>query len=83
MINKMFSSRGMDSSEQARQAGGNCGMEGCGVEMHGATVERLFACSLGFRRTLKIVSRTLSDVANRVRLCGHHTRRRSRGEVQS
>ena len=43
----------------------------------------LFACSLGIRRTLKIASRTSSDVANRVRLCGHHTRRRSRGEVQS
>jgi len=45
----------------------------------------LFACSLGFRRTLKIAARTLSDVVTRVRLCGHHTRRGSRGvsEVQS
>ena len=43
----------------------------------------LFACSLGFRRTLKSDSCTLSDVVNRVRLCGHHTQRRWRGEVQS
>jgi len=45
----------------------------------------LFACSLGFRRTLKIAARTLSDVVTRARLCGRHTRRSSRGvsEVQS
>ena len=36
---------------------------------------------LGLRRTLKIASRTLSDVVVRVRLCGHHTHRSSRGEV--
>ena len=39
------------------------------------------AWMLGFRRTLKITVSTLSDVVTRVRLCGHHTRRRSRGEV--
>ena len=45
----------------------------------------LYAYMLGFRRTLKIAARTLSDVVTRARLCGHHTRRRSRGvsEVQS
>ena len=36
---------------------------------------------LGFRRTLKNAARTSSDVVTRVRLCGHHTRRRSRSEV--
>ena len=34
-----------------------------------------------FRRTLEIITRTLREVVNRVRLCGHDTRRRSRGEV--
>ena len=36
---------------------------------------------LGFRRTLEIIVRTLREVVNRVRLCGHHNRRCSRGEV--
>ena len=31
---------------------------------------RLFACSLEFHRTLKIIARTLSEVVNRERLCG-------------
>jgi len=34
-----------------------------------------------FRRTLEIIARTLREVVNRVRLCGHHTRRSSRVEV--
>ena len=34
-----------------------------------------------FRRTLEIIARTLREVVNRVRLCGHHTRRCLRGEV--
>ena len=41
----------------------------------------LYACMLGFRRTLEIISRTLREVVNRVRLCGHHNQRCSRGEV--
>ena len=36
---------------------------------------------LGFCRTLEIIARTLHEVVNRVRLCGHHTRGRLRGEV--
>ena len=36
---------------------------------------------LGFRCTLEIIMRTLREVVNRVRLCGHHTVRCSRGEV--
>jgi len=43
----------------------------------------LFACSLEFRRTLKIIARILREVVNRVKLGDQHTRRRSRGEVQS
>ena len=43
----------------------------------------LFACSLEFRRTLKIIAKMLREVVNRVKLGHHHTRRRSRGEVQS
>ena len=42
MINKIFSSKGMDSVEQAGQVGGNCGMEGCGVGMHGEGVQIAF-----------------------------------------
>jgi len=34
-----------------------------------------------FRRTLEIIARTLREVVNRVRLCGHYARRGSRGEV--
>ena len=34
----------------------------------------LYACMLGFCRTLEIIMRTLREVVNRVRLCGHHTR---------
>ena len=34
-----------------------------------------------FRRTLEIIARILREVVNRVRLCGHHTHRSSRGEV--
>ena len=34
-----------------------------------------------FCRTLEIIARTLREVVNRVRLCGHHTRGRSHGEV--
>ena len=34
-----------------------------------------------FRRTLEIIAGTLREVVNRVRLCGHHTRRSSRVEV--
>ena len=41
----------------------------------------LYACMRGFRRTLEIIARTLREVVNRVRLCGHHTRRSSHGEV--
>ena len=33
------------------------------------------------RRTLEITVRTLREVVNRVRLCGHHTRRSLRVEV--
>ena len=53
------------------------------IRLRTALIE--FACSLGFRRTLKIAARTLSDVVTRVRLCCHHTRRGLRGvsEVQS
>ena len=43
----------------------------------------LFACSLEFRRTLKIIARILREVVNRVKLCGHHTVRCSHVEVQS
>ena len=44
---------------------------------------RLYACMLGFCHwhTLEIITRTLCEVVNRVRLCGHHTRRSSRVEV--
>ena len=28
-----------------------------------------------FRRTLEIIARTLREVVNRVRLCGHHTQK--------
>ena len=38
----------------------------------------MYACLLGFCHTLEIITRTLCEVVNRVRLCGHHTRRRSR-----
>ena len=48
--------------------------------MHSLT---LFACSLEFRRTLKIIARILREVVNRVKLCGHHTVRCSHVEVQS
>ena len=41
----------------------------------------LFACSLEFSRTLKIIARMLREVVNRVKLGDHHTRRGSRGEV--
>jgi len=41
------------------------------------------ALSLEFRRTLKIIAKMLREVVNRVKLGHHHTRRRSRGEVQS
>jgi len=34
-----------------------------------------------FCRTLEIITRTLREVVNRVRLCGHHTRGCSHGEV--
>ena len=34
-----------------------------------------------FCRTLEIIARTLREVVNRVRLCGHHTHRSSRCEV--
>ena len=34
-----------------------------------------------FCRTLEIIARTVREVVNRVRLCGHHTRGYSRGEV--
>ena len=34
-----------------------------------------------FHRTLEIIVRTLREVVNRVRLCGHHNQRCSRGEV--
>ena len=43
----------------------------------------MFACSLEFCRTLKIITRILREVVNRVRLCGHHTVRCSHVEVQS
>ena len=33
------------------------------------------------RRTLEIITRTLREVVDRVRLCGHHTRGHSRCEV--
>ena len=36
-----------------------------------------------FIDTLEIITRTLREVVNRVRLCGHHTVRGSRVEVQS
>ena len=45
------------------------------------TLEILYACMLGFRRTLEIIARTLREVVNRVRLCGHHNWGCSRGEV--
>ena len=45
-INKIFSSKGMDSVEQAGQAGGNCGMEGCGVEIHGVGMQIGFRCNV-------------------------------------
>ena len=32
----------------------------------------LYACMLGFCRTLEIIARTLREVVNRVRLCGYH-----------
>ena len=32
----------------------------------------LYACMLGFCRTLEIITRTLREMVNRVRLCGHH-----------
>ena len=41
----------------------------------------LYACMLELRRTLEIIVRTLREVVNRVRLCGHHNQRCSRGEV--
>ena len=41
----------------------------------------MYACMLGFCRTLEIIARTLREVVNRVRLCGHHTRRSSCVEV--
>ena len=40
-----------------------------------------FACSLEFRRTLKIIARILREVVNRVKLGDQHARRGSRGEV--
>ena len=43
---------------------------------------RLFACSLEFRRTLKIIARILREVVNSVKLGDHYARRGSRGEVQ-
>jgi len=36
---------------------------------------------LGFRCTLEIIARTLREVVNRVRLCGHYDQRGSFGEV--
>ena len=36
---------------------------------------------LGFRRTLEIIVRTLREVVNRARLCGHYAQRGSRGQV--
>ena len=36
-----------------------------------------------FRHTLEIITRTLREVVNRVRLCGHHTRGCSSGEVHA
>jgi len=35
-------------------------------------MDGLYACMLGFCRTLEIITRTLREVVNRVRLCGHH-----------
>ena len=43
----------------------------------------LFACSLEFRRTLKIIAKKLREVVNRVKFGHQHTRRRSGGEVKS
>jgi len=46
------------------------------------TVSRsLVAWLREFCRTLEIIARTLRKVVNRVRLCGHHTRGCSHGEV--
>ena len=33
----------------------------------------LYACMLAFRRTLEIITCTLREMVNRVRLCGHHS----------
>ena len=41
----------------------------------------LDAWLLEFCRTLEIIARTLREVVNRVRLCGHHNQRCSIGEV--
>ena len=43
--------------------------------------DTLYACMLGFRRTLEIITHTVHEVVNRVRLCGHHIQGYSRGEV--
>ena len=42
---------------------------------------RLVAWLREFCHTLEIITRTVREVANRVRLCGHHTRRSSRGAM--
>ena len=67
-----------NSSEQANK----CSIQ-ADVSSVTYVVRVLFACSLEFRRTLKIITRTLNEVVNRVRLGGHHTVRCSRVEVQS
>jgi len=58
---------------------------GCGqnkVQPNTVTVSRsLVAWLREFCRTLEIIARTLRKVVNRVRLCGHHTRGCSHGEV--
>jgi len=51
------------------------------MQRRGVTRSHLFACSLEFHRTLKIIARILCEVVNRERLCGHHTRGYLRCEV--
>ena len=41
----------------------------------------LVVCLREFCHTLEIITRILREVVNRVRLCGHHTRRSLHGEV--
>ena len=41
----------------------------------------LYACMLGFCRTLEIITRTLREVVNRVRLCCHHNPFKARVRV--